>query len=196
MSKESSVVAVDGDFVIRRMRDEDHDYALMVKWRNEPHVLRWWDYDMPRLTMELAKEEYQPDTIPGAPSTACIIELGGAPIGFIQFYLWSSYAEHAEKVGIPFGDRTYSLDVFIGEPDKVGKGVGTRVVDLLCGYLLGELGGSGVTLTTDVENHQAQRCYEKAGFNKIKQVLDSDTYKGERTLSWVMTRTAAPDPES
>jgi aminoglycoside 6'-N-acetyltransferase len=128
------------------------------------------------------------DTLPDSPSTACIIEWDGAPIGFIQFYLWSSYADGAEEVGIPFDDRTYSLDVFIGDPEVAGRGVGTRVVDLLSNHILGKLGGSAVSLTTDVDNHQAQRCYVRAGFKKIEQVLDSDTYQGERAMSWLMVK--------
>jgi len=37
--------------VIRRMRDHPDDYALIVDWRNRPHVREWWDPDEPPLTV-------------------------------------------------------------------------------------------------------------------------------------------------
>jgi RimJ/RimL family protein N-acetyltransferase len=185
---EHEVVTVDDDLVIRRMRDEVSDYELMVMWRNRPHVRHWWDPDLPPLTVDSAREEYEPDTRDGAVSTACIVELDREPIGFIQFYLWKSYAREATEVGIPFDDRTWSLDVFIGEPDRVGKGLGTRLVSLLCGFLETEQGASSIVLTTELENAVAIRCYEKAGFVKSGQVLDLDTRNGERTMDWLMIR--------
>lgn len=181
-------MVADGDLVIRRMKDDESDYRLIVEWRNLPHVRRRWDPDHPRMTVELARAEHGPDTVPGAPGTACIVELKGRPVGFIQFYRWASFADDAKEVGIPFDDRTYGLDVFIGDPHLVGRGVGTRVVTLLSDYLIKALGASSVVLTTDLDNHIAIRCYEKSGFEKVKEVLDTDTYKGERVRSWLMIK--------
>ena len=183
-------LTTDGDLVIRRMRNDDADYALMVEWRNTPHVRRWWGPDLPPLTLEAAADEYGPDTAPDGPTTACIVELAGNPVGFIQFYKWISYAEETTEVGIPFDALTYGLDVFIGDPGQVGRGLGTRVVRLVSDYLIAELGASAVSLTTDLENLGAQRCYEKAGFRKVSQVLDTDTYRGERVLCWLMVKDA------
>ena len=188
----NDLVIDDGDLVVRRMRDADDDYDLLVVWRNRPHVRRRWDPDLPALTLASAKKEYRADTTPDALTFACIIELDGAPIGFIQFYKWASYAKEATEVGIPFDDATYSLDVFIGDPNLIGKGVGTRVVTLMSDYLIDELGASAVSLTTDLDNHAAQRCYEKAGFKKIKEVLDTDTYQGERVRCWLMVKEPGP----
>ena len=187
----TDIVVGERDLVIRRMRDHESDYGLIVRWRNLPHVRRRWDPDDPPMTVDLAREEHGPDTVPGAPGTACIIELNDRPIGFIQFYRWASFAEEAKEVGIPFDDQTYGLDVFIGDPDLIGKGVGTRVVQLLSDYFIDELDASSVALTTDVDNHIAIRSYEKAGFKKVKEVLDTDTYRGERVRSWLMVKDRA-----
>lgn len=184
----SDVITADGDLVIRRMRDDDDDYDLIVRWRNLPHVRHWWDPDLPPLTLELAKEEHRADTAPDAVSTACIIELNGSPIGFIQYYRWSSYGDDAREVGIPFDQSTFGLDIFIGDEDLVGQGIGTRVVRLLSDHLLHEMKASSVALTTDLKNAVAIRCYEKAGFRKIKEVLDTDTRHGQRTRSWLMVK--------
>jgi aminoglycoside 6'-N-acetyltransferase len=186
------VIARAGDLVIRRMIDTDVDYALMVLWRNEPHVRYWWDPDLPPLTMGSAKEEYQPDTAPNSDSTACIVELAGRPVGFIQFYRWASYGDEAKEVGIPFDDRAWGIDIFLGEQDAIGRGLGTRIMKLLCAHLEADEGASSIALTTELTNAAAIRCYEKAGFRKIREVTDLDTRDGERTRDWLMIR--EPDP--
>ena len=178
------------DLVIRRMVDDVRDYDLMVRWRNLPHVRYWWDPDDPPLTREVAIEEYRPMTRPDATSTACIVELQGRPVGHMQFYLWTSYATYANAIGIPFDGDTWGIDLFVGEPERIGRGLGTRMVNLLCEYLEAERNASAVTLTTEVDNSVAIRCYEKAGFKRVVQVRDTDTRNGERVTSWVMTRVA------
>jgi aminoglycoside 6'-N-acetyltransferase len=183
-----SVLATDRDLVIRRMLDSDDDYALMVAWRNSPHVRNWWDPDLPELTMESARDEYQPDTRDGSDSTACMVELDGRPVAFMQFYSWASYADEAREVGIPFDDGVWGIDVFIGEPDETGRGLGTRMMNLLCDYLERERGAISIALTTELTNARAIRCYEKAGFEKVRQVIDLDTRNGERTRDWLMIR--------
>lgn len=187
---EGDLVVRDGDIAIRRMRDDEDDYLKMVEWRNLDHVRRWWDPDLPPLTLETAIQEYHPETSPESPSVPCIIELDERPIGFIQFYRWISYAEEADLVGIPSDERTYSVDVFLGVEELTGRGIGTRIISLLCDHLTRDHGASSVALTTDVRNVVAQRCYEKAGFRKVKQVLDTDTVDGERALCWLMVREA------
>jgi RimJ/RimL family protein N-acetyltransferase len=183
-----SVIASNGALVIRRMQNVDEDYQLMVEWRNRPHVRYWWDPDLPPLTMASARDEYEADTRSDAPSTACIVELDGSPFGFMQFYRWASYAEEADEVGIPFDAQAWGIDIFIGEPDGVGKGTGTRMMRLLCDYLENEQGATSIALTTELTNEVAIRCYEKAGFEKIRQVVDLDTRDGQRTQDWLMIR--------
>lgn len=182
------IVAADGDITIRRMRPDHDDLSLIAHWRNEPHVLRWWDPDLPPATVASIAEEYEDDMAPGGTSTPCIIEWRGKPIGFIQFYRWRSYAEEAKVVGIPYDDDTFGLDIFIGEPALVHRGLGTRAIRLLCDHLERTEAATSFCLTTDVMNKAAQRCYEKAGFRKVRTVLDTDTFEGERITSWLMIR--------
>lgn len=182
------MIARDDDLVIRRMRDHRDDYELMVRWRNLPHVRRFWDPDLPVSTLESITEEYQPDTAADSVSTACIIELRGEPIGFIQFYRWAAYPDEAKEAEISFDENAWGLDVFIGDAEVIDKGLGTRAVRVLSDHLIDERGASEVSLLTDVKNVRAQRCYEKAGFRKVKQVLDTDTYRGKRIRSWFMVK--------
>lgn len=181
-----TAIARDGDLVIRPMRDELDDYRRMVRWRNQPHVREWWDFDEPDLTLEAALSEYGPDVRGDGATTACVIELGSRPIGYLQFYAWAAYsAEAGPEYDVP---DAWGLDLFIGEPDLVGRGIGSAAVDLVCRYLFDERGASSVMLAAAVENAVALRAYEKAGFKRTRRILDTDTKGGQRIECWLMVR--------
>lgn len=178
----------EGDLAIRRMRDDPADYELFVRWRNEPHVAEWWttDDEPTPMTLEHVVEQYGSRAADGSWVTGCIITLGDRAIGYTQFYPWSAAADEAREMGIVDDDGSYGLDIFIGEPDAVGIGLGSRAVALLSRYLLEERGATSIALLTPVGNDRAHRAYEKAGFRKVEQTLDTDVVNGERRMSWLM----------
>ena len=45
---------------------------------------------------------------------------------------------------------------------------------------------TSVALLTPVGNDRAHRAYEKAGFRRVRQTLDTDVVNGERRMSWLM----------
>jgi aminoglycoside 6'-N-acetyltransferase len=186
----------DGSLVIRLMKDQPADLDLMTHWLNRPHVKEWWDPDEPDLDVEGVRKKYGPRTVADSTTSSCIFELEGRPIGYLQFYKWSDHPQEVNEMELePLEPRSYGMDLFIAEPDLLGIGIGTRTVRLACGYLDQELGASDVTLATEVINKRAQRCYEKAGFIKSRQILDTDTRDGERARCWMMRwRPAPPAP--
>jgi aminoglycoside 6'-N-acetyltransferase len=183
-----TVIAERGDLVIRRMRDEDDEYQRIVEWRNRPHVREWWDPDDLDLTVEAASVEYSARTLPGSSTVSCIIEFRSRPVGYIQFYAWDEYEEGAQTIGLPPADGTWGLDIFIGEPDLIDRGIGSAAVDLLCGHLFDARGASSVRIVVAMDNARALRAYEKAGFRRMTRVLDTDTRGGSRVESWLLVR--------
>jgi aminoglycoside 6'-N-acetyltransferase len=178
----------DGDLTIRPMRDDARDYRLLMRWRAEPHVREWWDPDDPIPTLDEVLEHYGPGVRGEEPTTPCIFELDDRPVGFVQFYRWLPHAQEEPAIDVRPDADTFGLDIHVGEPDLIDQGLGTRVVELLCTHLERDLGASWVALTTEVGNHRAQRAYEKAGFRKVRQVLDTDTRDGRRAVCWLMER--------
>jgi RimJ/RimL family protein N-acetyltransferase len=145
------------------------------------------DDDPVPFTLEDAREEYEPDLEPGAKTTAAIVLLRDRSVGYVQWYRWDDYGEAAE-MGLPGDGGTFGLDIFIGEPDVVGTGVGSATVDLVCRTLFSQRNASCVALLTAVGNEQAQRAYEKAGLHKVRRALDTDIKDGARVESWLMIR--------
>ncbi len=170
------------------MRDDPADYGRFVRWRNEPHVAEWWttDDDPPPITLAHVVETYGPRAEDGSWVTACIIAVGDRPIGYAQFYPWSAEADEAREMGVPDIDGSYGLDIFIGEPDMLDHGIGSKAVALLARHLFEERDATSVALLTPVGNDRAHRAYEKAGFHKVGRTLDTDVVNGERRMSWLM----------
>ena len=174
----------DGHLAIRRMRDHPIDYSLVARWRAEPHVAEWWDTD--DAGGAALTERYRPRTEVSSPTVAGIITLEGRPVGYLQFYPWDDHPDEMATMGLAADENTFGLDILIGEPDLIDRGVGSAAVALLCRYLFDERGAAAVALTTAEANLRAQRAYEKAGMRKVARVLDTDTVNGERVPSWLM----------
>jgi aminoglycoside 6'-N-acetyltransferase len=182
------VLASEGGLTIRRLRNEPDDLARITRWRSMPHVHEWWDPDEPPPTFEDVVQRYGARTHPSSTTVACMIELGERPVGYLQFYRWSDHTDPNDPgaMDVPLDDDPWGLDLFVGEPDLVGVGVGARAVALACRHLAADRAVSTVMLTTEIGNERAQRAYENAGFRKVRHILDTDTRVGDRVWCWLM----------
>jgi aminoglycoside 6'-N-acetyltransferase len=182
-------IAVEGDLTIRPLRDDTSDYALLSRWRAMPHVHEWWDPDEPPPDVEQVRAEYGPESEKAAATMRCVLEVGGAPVGYVQAYRWADWISDPsdpDQMDVPLEEDPWGIDIFVGEPDRIDGGIGSRAVALLCRTLHASRGARTVMLTTELGNLRAQRAYEKAGFRKVRHALDTDTRDGERVWCWLM----------
>lgn len=187
----AATVVADARVRVRLMVATEEEYARMAGWLNQPHVREWWDPDGPEATVEHVRKTYGPARSEATSGTACIIEDGGRPVGYLQIYPWSAETEYMRNVGISVEPEAWAFDVFIGEPNALGTGVATRALDLVCRHLVDERHASAVVIVTEVGNGRAHHVYEKLGFRKVQEFLDEDTRGGDRVRSYVMRREAA-----
>lgn len=132
------------------------DMAMVAEWLERPHV-REWQGDPAR---ELAEIREHMDSISVEP---LIILMDGTPIGYLQ-----NYDPHMED-GHPYQDQptgTLGIDLFIGEPELIGRGHGPRIIDAFVEELFDE-GAPRVIIDPDPANERAIRAYRKAGFRDI-----------------------------
>ena len=183
------VIASDGELVIRRARDHADDHARIVAWRNSPHVREWWDPDERPLTPEAAQEEFAENLHEEHPTIACIIELAGEPVGFIQFYPWDAEATYLAEIGLTVPQGSWGLDIFIGDPGLAGRGIGSRAVRMLSDHLFAAESATAVALITEATNARAHAAYRRAGMHVSGEpFLDTDTRDGQRVESILMIR--------
>jgi AacA4 family aminoglycoside N(6')-acetyltransferase len=153
---------------LRLMREDD--LPLLHTWLNRPHVAQWWDHE--HLSLEEVRAEYSPRALSSHAVTPYIALLDGKPFGFAQTYVVLGSGEGWwEDVTDP-GMR--GIDQFIGEAHLLDQGLGTRLVQALLNHLFADRSVTQVQVDPAPENARAIRCYEKAGFQRIKTVQTPD----------------------
>jgi RimJ/RimL family protein N-acetyltransferase len=140
------------------------DVSLVEHWLTADHVARWW-----REPVEEAIEKRHAGIEGRRPTRQFLIELDGRPVGMIQTYLVRDHPEWQELVQV--GDDVAGVDLMIGEPDVVGRGLGPRVVTAFVhDVVFAEPSTNAVVATVEEPNRRSWRAFEKAGFRHVRDV--------------------------
>ncbi|MCP1183024.1 GNAT family N-acetyltransferase [Paenibacillus sp. 1781tsa1] len=161
---------------------ETEDEHQLVKWLTDPEVLQYYEgRDRPHDLEQVREHFYNQDD----DATRCIVEYGGHPIGYIQFY----ELEEEERTEYGYGDTDeiiYGTDQFIGEIDYWNKGIGTLLVQSMLAYLTHEKEARKVVMDPQSWNLRAISCYEKCGFQRIKLLEKHEQHEGQMRDCWLM----------
>ncbi len=130
---------------------------LLRGWLRRPTVSRWWGDPAD----SFAAVTRQPA------SDQALISVAGLPVGYL---LWRRLdpAEVAEAGLADLPSDHMDLDILIGEPEWMGRGVGPMALQMILARL-GAEGCSSVGVGTDLANARAVRAFEKAGFRQFRQ---------------------------
>ncbi|MFB9315075.1 GNAT family N-acetyltransferase [Nocardioides plantarum] len=160
LSGEVKRFAVDPDLVVAVRPMTYGDLPDVVAWRAAPHVLRWWDADLPDLEAATAKYGSRID---GASRTSMWVwEVNGRSVGFAQDYRIRDYPDHALLVPDP--DAT-GVDYLIGRAEWVGRGVGTRCLWAWVLHLRARrVDATAAFAAPDHRNRASLRALAKVGF--------------------------------
>lgn len=138
------------------------DLPLLQGWLAQPHVARWWG-DPPESLAEiedkyLARVEDQGHVAPW------VMEVEGEPVGWVQWYRVADEAEWFPHLAIPTG--TVGVDLAIGDPDHVGRGLGRRLLLEFVHHVVRAAAPDApeVWIDPDPRNEAALCCYRAAGF--------------------------------
>ena len=145
---------------------QHEDIPDLHRWRNEPHVLQWWyEDDDSEPTLEVVAKNYGPDY--DDKEHRYIIERDGRSIGYIQMYLLSDWPDYAKLIQ----EEGAGIDLFIGEPDLINKGIGTEVIDRFVeDVVFADASIAQCVIDPEIRNRAAIRAYEKAGFSPRRTV--------------------------
>ncbi len=146
------------------------DFPLMSRWLAAEHVRRWW-HDSAEPAAVAA--EYLPCIEGTEPSHPLIAELPTGPVGFGQWYRWADYCDYGRQIGAAADEAGF--DYLIGEPDRCGRGLGTRLVAALMSLIREQDGAvGGFVVDPEETNAASRRVLEKNGLSlvRITQVVD------------------------
>ena len=132
--------------------------ARLRELHQQPGVLQWWGPMEPGFPFD------EPE------STRFAIVADGEVVGLIQ---WGD--ESTDDT------RHAYIDIFVGD-DSAGRGIGTAAIQQLIRLLIDQHGYHRIILDPAVENEQAIRSYEKAGFRRVG-VLER-SYKEHESGEW------------
>ena len=122
-------VILDKELHIRLMDNSDFD--LMVKWLNDQRVLEF--YEEPPSNLDRVINKYGPRIEGNHYVTSCIVEYKNESIGYIQYY--EIQETELKNYGYLGNHNIFGIDQFIGEPELWGKGIGTKVIEMMLKFL-------------------------------------------------------------
>jgi aminoglycoside 6'-N-acetyltransferase len=152
---------------IREVRLETFDPELhsqrLRDWLHRPHVARWWGD--PQLALE--------NSLRCSPESQAVIVADGAPVGYL---CWQTppQSELATAGLADLPEDLVDIDVLIGEPEFLDRGVGPRSLGLLLDRLRTDPVVTVAGVGTSVSNERAIRAFEKAGFRLFREFQDPE----------------------
>ena len=137
---------------IRLVPVRSEDLCLLQHWLCRPHVVRWWGD--PDQALASVKRH--------SPTEHAVISVDRRPVGYVCWQRPSS-SELALAGLSSLPTDHVDVDILIGEPHYLGRGIGPVALKMVVDRL--RPGGvSSVGVGTDAEHARAHRAFEKAGF--------------------------------
>jgi aminoglycoside 6'-N-acetyltransferase len=142
------------------------DLPMLFRWLREPHVAEWWR-EVPD-DLEAVEHEYGPCIDGDDPTEVHVVVSHGRPVGMIQRYLIADEPEWSRVLaGICDVSDAAGIDYLIGEPDAVGRGVGTAMLAAYAEDVFGWRPVDAIVVTVQQANVGSWRILEKAGFERV-----------------------------
>ena len=134
------------------------DLELLRRWDEQPHVVESDPNDEWNWEVELGRS---PDW-----REQLIAEVEGRPVGFVQII------DPAREESRYWGEAPADLravDIWIGEAGDLGRGFGTRIMQLVLARCFIERTVSAVLIDPLSSNIRAHRFYERLGFRFLER---------------------------
>jgi RimJ/RimL family protein N-acetyltransferase len=150
------------------------DFPLLQEWLSAPHVNAWW---RERLDLTSIEAKYGARIDGDEPTHVFVMEHGGRPVGWMQWYLWSDYPRHAVQVRAEF--TSAGIDLAIGELAMTGLGLGPVAIrEFLAQIVFADPCVTAVVTDPEEVNVRSLRAFRKAGFTLTDTVqLAGENFK-------------------
>jgi aminoglycoside 6'-N-acetyltransferase len=142
------------------------DFPLLATWFAAPHVAPWWQEPYGPDDLET---RYGPAVDGTDPTEACIVTLGGRPLGLvIRYRIEDEPAWHATlaPTGAPLDG--FGIDYLIGDPGRTGRGLGPRMIAaIVADSWVRYPRCPGCVVAVHEGNRRSWRALESAGFTRV-----------------------------
>lgn len=143
---------------------EESDLPQVEAWLRTEHVAEWW-----RDPLEIAVEKRR-EALEGRREVDHYVILEDErPLGMIQTYRVGHHAEWGELIGAE--PEAAGVDLFVGEPDAVGRGLGPEILQEFARTIaFARPETTALVATVEEANRRSWRAFEKAGFRHVRDV--------------------------
>jgi aminoglycoside 6'-N-acetyltransferase len=150
--------------VIRFRPLQESDLPQVEEWLRTEHVAAWW-----RDPLEIALEKRR-EALEGRRDVEHYVILEDRrPVGLIQTYRVADHPDWGDLVGVE--PEAAGVDLFVGEPDAVGRGLGPEILrEFARTVVFSRPGTTAVVATVEEANRRSSRAFEKAGFRHVRDV--------------------------
>lgn len=143
------------------------DVPHLKRWDTQPHVIAATSDD-PDADIAFESAEWADEISERDPhSHFFIAEAGGRPIGAMQVIDPAQERTHYWGGDCPAGLR--AMDIWIGEPDCLGKGYGTQMMTIAIDTAFANPAIEAVIIDPLASNTEAHRFYQRLGFHPVER---------------------------
>lgn len=174
-------IVVSETIYLREVFDREDEYRMLHKWCSNYSVYKYFEQRI--LSYDEIVSKYKKRTQKDCDICTEIIVSKNNPIGLIQYNEMDF--DDKKYFSLDNYNKVANVDMFIGEYNYQGLGIGSLVINYIGDYLIRNY--DCVVLIPEVENINAIKCYEKSGFKKIKEFDYSNTL-GEKTRNILMIK--------
>ncbi len=165
-------------WTFKRLRRDDFD--LLARWLAAPHVHEWWDHEYTPEAIERDFGQAIDGTEPGEDYLALLADI---PIGLVQYSRFVEYPDYLEEMAFvyPVGEGAVSMDYLIGEPDQVGRGTGTAMIEAFVEWVWRtDPVATHIVVPVNSANVASWRALRRAGFRLVARgELEPDSPRHE-----------------
>jgi aminoglycoside 6'-N-acetyltransferase len=98
-----------------------------------------------------------------------VILVDERPVGMIQTYRVGDHPEWGELIDVE--PEAAGLDLFVGDPDAVGRGLGPEILrEFARTVVFSRPETTAAVATIEEANRRSWRAFEKAGFRHVRDV--------------------------
>jgi len=142
------------------------DLPMLLEWLRQPHVKAWWRDEPDDLAA--IEATYGACITGNDPTELFVVVADGRDVGMVQRYRFADEPEWcACFAGVADVQQAAGIDYLIGDPDLVGRGVGTAAIAAIVADTFDHSLVPTIITNVDQVNVASWRALEKAGFRRV-----------------------------
>jgi RimJ/RimL family protein N-acetyltransferase len=138
------------------------DLPLVARWLSAAHVARWY---LAGSSVDRELADLRQSVLGAQAVHALVVLVDDEPVGWCQWYFCWDDPEWAADIDAAPND--IGVDYAIGDPSRIGQGVGTAAVAALVRTVRAQHPACAVVADPDERNIASRRVLEKNGFRLV-----------------------------